>query len=133
MTNTNKMTKAGRNYLIGFILSMAIAYPAVVFASVMLLQQYPDAWWRFAVAVAPVVPIMFGLRTFMRFLNQIDEMQQRIQLNAAAFAAGATAMLTVTYGFLENVGFPQLSWIWIFPMIVLLWGGATGVLSRRYA
>ena len=131
--NTTKTTQAGRDYMLGFGLSMMIGYPVVLIASLWLLREYPDAWWRFLAAVAPVVPILFGLRTFLRFLNRIDELQQRIQLNAVGFAAGATAMITVTYGFLENVGFPQLSWIWIFPMIVLLWGGALAFYNRRYA
>ncbi|MBV7336826.1 cytochrome P450 [Chloroflexi bacterium TSY] len=112
--------------------SMVIAYPIVLFTSITLLKQYPDAAWRPIVAVAPVIPILFGLRAFLRALNQMDELQRRIQLNAIAFAAGATGMVTVTYGFLENAGFPQLSWIWIFPMLIALWGISLPIVGRRY-
>ena len=63
----------------------------------------------------------------------MDELQRRIQLNASGFAAGATAIIALTYGFLENAGFPLISWIWIFPIMVGLWGLALPVASRKYA
>lgn len=84
---------------------------------------------------APIVPILFGLRTLSSSLNQMDELQRRIQLNAIAFAAGTTGMITVTYGFLENAGFPHLllfSWIWIFPMLIAIWGINLPIIGWRY-
>ncbi len=79
-----------------------------------------------------MIPIGFALRAYLIFLNGADELQRRIQLNGVAFAAGATGMVTLTYGFLENAGFPTLSWIWIFPMIIAFWGIGSAVAERRY-
>lgn len=126
------MTKAGKDYLLGFGLSMMIAYPLMLFLSSWLLRQYPSALWTPLVAVLPVVPVLFGLRAFLRFLNRLDEMQQKVQLNAIALAAGATAIICLTLGFLENAGLPMLSLIWVFPMMVAIWGVATAVVARRY-
>lgn len=128
MSNMNKATK---EYLMGFGSSMFI-YVIAVLASITLLQRFPETPFKILIAVAPVIPILFALRAFLRYLNSIDELQQRIQMNAIAFAAGATGIATFTYGFMENAGFPQLSWIWIFPLMIALWGLALPVVSRRY-
>ena len=34
--------------------------------------------------------------------------------------------------FLESMGFPHLSWIWILPATVMLWGLGTAMASRRH-
>lgn len=126
------MNQSTKNYLIEFGSSMAV-YSVAVLGSITALQRYPEMPFRTLIAVAPVIPILFALRAFLRHLNNIDEMQQRIQMNAIAFAAGATGILTFTYGFLENVGYPTLSWTWVFPLMIALWGIATAVASRRYS
>jgi hypothetical protein len=47
-------------------------------------------------------------------------------------AFGGTALLTFSYGFLENVGFPHFSWIWVLPLMVALWGLGGALASLRY-
>jgi len=84
------------------------------------------------VAALPVLPTCLALLVFVRYLGRMDELQRRIQLDAIAFAAGATAILTFTWGLLENAGFPHLSLIWVLPLLVALWGLATAVASWRY-
>lgn len=125
------MNKSAKPYLFEFGTSMG-AYVVVLFGSVWLLERYPDASWRYLLAVAPVIPVLFALRAFLRQLNRIDELQRRIQLNAVAFAAGATGIATFTYGFLEGIGFPDLPTIWIFPMLVALWGIGILFAQRQY-
>jgi hypothetical protein len=62
----------------------------------------------------------------------VDELQRRIQLEAIGLSFAATGILTFAYGFLEDVGFPRLSFIWILPLMVMLWGLGLGLASRRY-
>jgi hypothetical protein len=88
--------------------------------------------WRFAIALAPVIPAIFALVAFVRFLGRMDELQRRIQFDAIALSFGATAILTFAYGFLEGVGFPRLSRIWILPLMVMLWGLGAAIASMRY-
>ncbi|MCB0094923.1 MAG: hypothetical protein KDE46_04345 [Caldilineaceae bacterium] len=128
----DKMNKHVKEYLLGFGLSMGF-YIVAVFVSITLLKRYPDLPFKTLVAVLPVIPILFALRAFLRYLNNIDELQQRIQMNSIAFAAGATGIGTLTYGFMENAGFPQLSWLWVLPIMMVIWGIATAVASRRYS
>ncbi len=126
------MEPAAKRYLREFLPAMLL-YVVAVMGTSWLLERMGESSWRWLVAVVPVVPIAFALVAFLRFLNNMDELQQRIQLNAIGFAAGATGMVTLTLGFLEQAGLPCLSWVWIFPMLILFWGAATFVVSRRYA
>jgi hypothetical protein len=125
------MNKAARAYLIEFGSAM-VAYGIVLIVSISILNANPHAPWRVAVALAPVVPVCFALWAFMRSLGRMDELQQRIQLHAIGFGFGASAILTFSYGFLENVGFPHISWIWVMPLMVALWGIGGAVAAWRY-
>jgi hypothetical protein len=123
-----------KRYLREFIYSM-IAYIVTLSLSLIGLgffNDYPFNPARIVVALAPVVPVVFMIVAFLRYLNSIDELQQRIQLLAIGFAAGTTGMLTFSYGFLESVGFPPISLLWVFPAMILLWGLGVAVISRRY-
>lgn len=68
----------------------------------------------------------------MRYFSRMDELQRRIQLEAFAFSFGVTGIVTFSYGLLVNVGFPPISWVWIFPLMIALWGIGAGVATRRY-
>lgn len=125
------MKNAARTYIIQFGLSM-LGYVVVLLVSVSLLNGNPHAPWRIPVALAPIVPSAFALAVFVRYLGRMDELQRRIQFDAIALSFGATGILTFAYGFLENVGFPQLSWIWILPLMVVLWGLGGLIATARY-
>jgi hypothetical protein len=51
---------------------------------------------------------------------------------AITFSAVLTGLLTFSYGFLENIGFPKLPTFAIFPMLFVLWGIGLGYFTRRY-
>jgi hypothetical protein len=128
------MENPTKRYLREFIYSM-IAYIITLSLSLIGLgffADYPLNVARVIVALAPVIPIIFMILSFLKYLNSIDELQQRIQLLAIGFAMGATGLLTFSYGFLENVGFPPISLLWVFPTMILLWGLGLAFISRRY-
>jgi hypothetical protein len=125
------MNTITRRYVLEFGASMA-AYAVILVISVLLVESHPHAAWRIPVALAPVVPAGFALVAFLRYLHDADEMLQRVQLEAIGFSFGATGMLTFAYGFLQNVGFPPLSWIYILPLMIALWGIGSAVASKRY-
>jgi hypothetical protein len=128
------MDTVTKRYLREFIYSM-IAYMITLSLSLIGLgffADYPLNPARIAVALAPVVPVISMIFFFLRYLNSIDELQQRIQLLAIGFAAGTTSLLTFSYGFLENVGFPPVSLLWVFPVMILLWGVGLAVITQRY-
>ncbi len=84
------------------------------------------------VAIAPAIGVVLVMLALMRLLRDSDEFLQRIQLQATAFAAGVTAMVTFSYGFLENVGLPKFPTFAVLPMMILLWGLGLAYFNRRY-
>lgn len=126
------MNNASKRYIVEFGLAMIIAYPLVLVISIILLNQYPESSWRVPLALAPVVPPLFGLRAFLRFLGRMDELQRRIQFEAIGFSFGVTLVVAMTAGFLENAGLPRLSWIFVVPLMIALWGIGTALATRRY-
>ena len=128
---TTFMKSAGRTYLKEFGGAM-LAYTIVLPISIALINAHPHAAWRAPVALTPIVPAALALWAFVRQMRRLDELQRRIQFEALAISFGATALLTFSYGFLENAGFPHISLIWILPLMVALWGVSLAVSSLRY-
>jgi hypothetical protein len=125
------MHQASRRYAREFIIAM-ITYGIVIIIPRLTLNSIKDSPWRFAIELLPLIPVLFLITGFVRYLSGIDELQQRIQLQAIGFAAGTTGLLTFAYGFLELESFPSLSTFLIFPLMILLWGVGLAYFSRRY-
>ncbi len=125
------MNAAVRSYMVQFFSAMG-AYVVLMLLSLYLLQRNPEVWWRGLVAVLPAIPATLVVLAVVRYVERMDELQRRIQLAAAGFAAAATAVLTFTWGLLENAGFPRLSMLWVFPLTCALWGVGAAVASYRY-
>jgi hypothetical protein len=121
---------AARAYTREFGLAMA-AYVIVVLVSIKVVGGLEQPM-KTLVALTPLVPAAVALFAYLRFLGRMDELGRRIQLEALAFGFGAAGMLTFAYGFLENAGFPQLSYIWVFPLMIALWGIGGAIASYRY-
>jgi|SRR5579872_3659750 len=110
-----------------------VAYVIVLIVSITLINISPNsAWWRIPLALAPVIPAIFAMIAYMRFVGRVDELQRRIQFEGLAFGFGGAGILTFSYGFLENVGFPHISWLFVFPLMIALWGIGVAIASWRY-
>ena len=81
---------------------------AVYLANLVLLNRHPD--WipvtRGLVALTPLVPGLLYLRSWMRFVRDLDEMQRRIQIEAFLFAALGTVVLGMAISTLNAQGVP---------------------------
>jgi hypothetical protein len=82
------------------------------------------------VAALPVLPAIAAMVAFVRFLRTMDELQRRIHFEALVIAFAAAILITFSYGFLETAGLPAIPWIWIAPMMIVLWGVTAGI-GRR--
>ena len=127
-----KQTQIMLRYLREFIIAI-FAYIMVVVASNSLLMTIPpQSVPQVLVAIAPVVPVLFIIRSILKVLKSTDELQQRIQLFAFSFAAIATGLLTFPYGFLEMLGYPHLNPIWFLPTMIIFWGFGLTYFSRTF-
>jgi hypothetical protein len=109
---------------------------------------------RFLVQAIPAFILLLGLalagRAFARFLlsvvtgyvivisvatiRRLDEMQQRLHLEAIAISFTITAVLATASEYLTKAGarLPTLELGWWWPFMAFTWVGAVWVLSRRY-
>lgn len=107
--------------LLLFCLCM-IAYGVLLVASLKTLSGGVDnRLLAIAVTLSPMIPAAAIPWVIIRQLRLLDEMQRKIQLEALAFTSAAAALLTFSYGFLENIGFPQMPTHVVLPMICGLW------------
>jgi hypothetical protein len=68
-----------------------------------------------------------------RSIRRLDEMQQRIHLDALAMAFAGTGLLATAYGFLVNAGLPDIDWgAIVWPAMVGLWVIGLIIANRRY-
>lgn len=110
-----------------------LAYVIVLVASLLMLNGsdlMPAA--QVAISLAPVVPCVLVCWAVVRQLRRLDELQLRIQFEALGFAFAASALLTFSYGFLENVGLPKLSLFVVWPLMAVMWMLGLLIASRRY-
>lgn len=126
-----RMNHAAHAYVREFGAAM-LGYVVVLVVSISLIQSLPGSPWRVPMALAPVVPLSLALWAFVRFYQRLDELQRRIQLDALACSFGGTILVTISYGFLQNVGLPALSWVWVAPLMIALWGVGAALAHRRY-
>ena len=127
-----KQRQATRRYLKEFFFAMS-TYIVVLILSITLLKNFEfSRFWQIVISLTPVLPVAFVLLAIMRLLIDSDELQQRVNLLATTFSAVLTGLLTFSYGFLENIGFPKLPTFAVFPMLFVLWGIGLGYFTRRY-
>lgn len=124
--------KAKKHHQRQVVVAMAV-YCVALIASGHYLKLNPPQGLKLLLAVLPTLPVIWVMLSVIRYLSQTDELQRRVHLESLAIAAGVTAFLTLTYGFLEAfAGLPHIEAWWTFVVIDLVWAGTGCVLWRRY-
>ncbi len=127
--SVSKYPPAARRYTLNILGSMVV-YAVVLVVSLILLKRGVPSPWKFVVAVLPVLPALWVPLAAVRLFRELDELQKQIQLEALAFGFILAAVLTLTYGFLQNAGLPEISWIWVWPVMAVCW--MVGTVSARW-
>ena len=109
-----------------------IAYVTVLLVSIWVIKHHMDAGWRYLVAPLPMIPLIFVARASVARLGRLDELQKSIQYTALSVTVLVTAIVTLTYGFLENVGLPHINVLWVWPLMGFVWGITACIAQRRY-
>ncbi|HET7370236.1 MAG TPA: hypothetical protein VFK45_05305 [Gammaproteobacteria bacterium] len=129
------MNKAIKRYNIELTLSMVICYPAALFLANWLAEQFdPGLPWIAGIAFLPVLPGIWALFAVFRMVRSLDELQRRIQLEAATFSLVVTMLVTLTYGFMQDfLHLPQIGLYWITTLMIACWSIGGAVARRKYA
>ena len=84
-----------------------------------------------------LIPLPFYIALFIvavRSTRRLDELKQRIQLEALAFAVIGMLLSTFCYGMLvaADVGVPTLDWEWVWVITTVFYIAGNLVAWRRY-
>lgn len=99
-----------------------LLYAVVLVCALKFGPSLPEGGWRTAVMVSPMIPVLLFVWALFRHFSRIDEYVRLQTLENIAIAFAATAAVSFTYGFLENVGFPRLSMFVVWPFMGGAWG-----------
>lgn len=110
-----------------------IAYIIIVVISLRILGAGIESQTlRALISISPIIPLIAVCWTILRNIRRSDELQRAIQVEALAIALAGTAILTMGYGFLENVGYPRLTMFVVWPVIAVLWTISLFISTQRY-
>src|SRR3954471_22314684 len=116
---------------IGMMVSLAL-YAVALVVSLTWLKAGIEGPWKYVVAILPVLPALGVPLVTIRYVQSMDELQRRIQLESLTFGFATSAIATFTYGFLQNAGLPDVSWVWVGPVMAMCWLVGQLVARWRY-
>jgi chromate transport protein ChrA len=122
---------AQRRYTTRFMIAMT-AYTVLILLMVYLIKRVEPPWLKALMALVPAIPIAVVLSELLRFLASQDELERRMQFEAAAEAAILTCGLTFAWGLLEIAGMPRLPVIFVLPIFCSAYGYRIWRATRRY-
>jgi hypothetical protein len=111
------------------------AYVAVMFLLWPLLPRVHSELLKIALALLPVLPVLFVVRAMVRLVLGSDELEQRIHLIGLAIAATVVSTASLAGGFLASANIIKLDGsilIWIWPTLVVVYAAGRRWASRRY-
>ena len=123
--------KAGIAYSIRFGIG-AVLYSVGVLAGLRWARSLEDNPWRFAVVLLPMVGVAVCAWAMMRLSQELDEMQARKMLDALVISAAGTVIVSMAYGFMEEVGAPHASLIWVSAIWAFFFGAGMLWSTWRY-
>lgn len=106
---------------------------AVIVIALLMKRSAPGSPARLAFG-AIEAGLIAGLALYtVAAIRKLDELAQRIQLEAIAIAFALSAAIFSGYGMLAQVGLPAIDFgLWAWPVMALLWALAAFVVQRRY-
>src|SRR5262252_31627 len=117
-----------------FVIWAALLAAVVILGAALAAKQFErGSAPRIALALLQGLASASAVILPVRSIRALDELQQRIQLEALAFAFAGTGVLTTTYGFLATAGLPAIDWgTYVWPVMVLLWAIGVAMGKLRY-
>ena len=117
-----------------FVIGAALVAAGIILGAALAAKQFErGSAPRIALGLLQGLASASAVILPVRSIRALDEMQQRINLEALACACAGRGALTPLYAFMTTAGRPALDWaLYVWPLMVLLW--AIGFLRahRRY-
>jgi len=116
-----------------FATGLALYALAITAASVAVRVADPPTSARVALALAPAVAFLWGMRGWLRAVRAFDELGRRVFAEAAAVALCVVLAAAATYGLLQAfVGVPPVHGFVVFIVGGIAYGVSSAVAWNRY-
>ena len=118
-----------------------LAVAVAIYVMAQLLAKWHPEWSvtiRATIALAPLAPGLLYIRSWMRFISGLDELQRRIQLEAWLFAVTGTVLIAIAISTLNASGIHLgglehgLGMGWAFIVAFALWLVGSAIANCRY-
>lgn len=114
----NRIKRRGK-LIIPMLIPLALYIGALVI-SVTYLDRVTSNW-KYGIALLPVLPATFIALGVINAINQLDELEQKIMLEGAAFSLLITTLGLMVFGFLKQVGVEQPGYPFIIIFMMFMW------------
>lgn len=133
LASDEPMTRAYRRYLRAFLPAMG-GYVLAIFVLGFVRHAGLPAWALAALALLPVVPMVWVVLTMWRFARDSDELERRIQLEAVFVTCAVAGLAAFAVGMLQMVGLVRFDagLFFVLPGMFLVYGVASWWCRRRY-
>lgn len=112
-----------------------VVWAVLYFGARIVIESVEPGWLKLAVSLVPLPAFAWFLRDFVLYLRGLDELEQRIQLEALAIAFPLTLMLIMTLGLVQlAVPLSEDDWSFrhIWPFLWLCYLAGLTIARRRY-
>jgi hypothetical protein len=123
--------KNNRRYQLEYF-SAAGLYVVVIFISAGFVDRVAAGPGKVALALLPMIGVIAMSIALVRFIRRMDEFQRQNLILCGAIAGLATAIATMTLGFLESAGVPRISMTFVWPFTMLVFGVCVPFMRRLY-
>ncbi len=115
------IAQAPRRYFIEFQGSLLL-FLVAVFGRAYAAHWVSAPAFKTMILLSPVLFICLAALAVVRFYRRIDEYHRLQLLEQLAISAGVTAVVTISWIFLEDVGFPHPPIWYAFMVLMGCWG-----------
>jgi len=127
------MTSKAKKHWIQFAIGMTLYGIVVVLLAIALNNRSFPRLILALLCFLPMIPAVWGMFGWLNAVRTMDELQQKIQMEAGAFSLSITALATFSYGFFEIfAGFPRLSMFFVWPIIACMYTLGAFLANQRY-
>lgn len=121
-----------KNYTRHFILGMSAFVVVLILAIIATRVTTGYSNWDNVIMLLPVFPGIYTGLSLARVIRTLDELQQRIQLEAFSFSLANTAFVALLIGLLQTSASGAINFVWIIPIMAGFWGLGLWFAQRKF-
>lgn len=121
-----------KKYMVELGAAMLVYAVLLVASNVLERRLQPEGVLLVALNLMPILGVLAAAWAIVRAFFRMDELQRRIQFEALVLAFAGTAVITFSWGFVEDMGVPHLRAFMVWPIMAMLWIAGLAIATWRY-